>query len=137
MVYIASTLPKKGNSFEEHLESVDDFRWKPAREGLNVVGPFVLQINVAECPESLHDNFLLQDGVMALPPDFAAGMFHNDLETELSNYWTIPLRPQSVGYARFGFLNTVGNDKILTIFLGRFGLRSPTRLTETFRLLIS
>ena len=74
---------------------------------------------------------------MALPPDFAASMFYNELETELSNYWTTLLRTQSVRNTYFGFLDTVGNDKNLTIFLGRFGLQSRTRPTETFRLLIS
>lgn len=38
LVYMATTLPKKGDSFEAHLESVGDFAWKPAREGLTMVG---------------------------------------------------------------------------------------------------
>lgn len=37
LVYIATMLPKKGDSFEAHLESVGDFAWKPAREALTVV----------------------------------------------------------------------------------------------------
>ncbi len=42
LVYIATMLPKKGDSFEAHLESVGDFAWKPAREALTVVGASVL-----------------------------------------------------------------------------------------------
>lgn len=37
LLYIATMLPKKGDSFEAHLESVGDFAWKPAREALAVV----------------------------------------------------------------------------------------------------
>ena len=44
LVYIATMLPKKGDSFEAHLESVGDFAWKPAREALTVVGTSVLPI---------------------------------------------------------------------------------------------
>lgn len=32
---------------------------------------------------------------MALPPEFAAGMFYNDLEPEESKRWTALLRPHS------------------------------------------
>lgn len=35
---------------------------------------------------------------MALPPEFAAGMFYNDLESEQSNRWIALLKPHSVGY---------------------------------------
>ena len=38
LLYIATMLPKKGDSLEAHLESVGDFAWKPAREALAVVG---------------------------------------------------------------------------------------------------
>lgn len=34
---------------------------------------------------------------MSLPPDFAAGMFYNDLEPEQARRWTALLRAQSVG----------------------------------------
>ena len=37
LLYIATMLPKKGDSFEAHLESVGDFAWKPAREAMAVV----------------------------------------------------------------------------------------------------
>ena len=37
LLYIATMLPKKGDSFEAHLESVGDFAWKHAREALAVV----------------------------------------------------------------------------------------------------
>ena len=42
LVYIATMLPKMGDSFEAHLESVGDFAWKPAREALTVVGALLL-----------------------------------------------------------------------------------------------
>ncbi len=45
LVYIATMLPKKGDSFEAHLESVGDFAWKPAREALTVVGASLLPIS--------------------------------------------------------------------------------------------
>ena len=45
-------LPKKGDSFEAHLNSVGDVGWKPAREALTVVGSCVLQVNVAVHPQS-------------------------------------------------------------------------------------
>ena len=54
LVYIATMLPKKGDSFEAHLESVGDFAWKPAREMLTVVRPSVSQINLGVCSEDLH-----------------------------------------------------------------------------------
>lgn len=38
LIYIATMLPKKGDSFEAHLESVGNYTWKPAREALTVVG---------------------------------------------------------------------------------------------------
>ena len=51
LVYIATMLPKKGDSFEtHHLESVGDFTWKPALEVLTAVGPFVLQIKCGSLP---------------------------------------------------------------------------------------
>ena len=37
LLYIATMLPKNGDSFEAHLESVGDFAWKPTREALTVV----------------------------------------------------------------------------------------------------
>ena len=37
LLYIATMLPKKGDSFEAHLESVGDFSWKKARGALAVV----------------------------------------------------------------------------------------------------
>ena len=37
LLYIATMLPKKGDSFEAHLESMGDFSWKYAREALAVV----------------------------------------------------------------------------------------------------
>ena len=37
LLYIATMLPKKGDSFEAHLESVGDFAWKHARGALAVV----------------------------------------------------------------------------------------------------
>ena len=42
LVYIATMLPKKGDSFEAHLESVGDYAWKPAREALTVVSVSIL-----------------------------------------------------------------------------------------------
>ena len=45
LVYIATMLPKKGDSFEAHLESVGDFSWKRAREALTVVGFSLLPIS--------------------------------------------------------------------------------------------
>ena len=44
LVYIATMLPKKGDSFETHLESVGDLAWKPAREALTVVGASLMLI---------------------------------------------------------------------------------------------
>lgn len=73
LIYIATMLPKKGDSFEAHLESVGDFGRTSAREALTV------------------------SGMMTLPPDIAAGMFYNDVEPEQSSRWTALLRPQSVG----------------------------------------
>lgn len=73
LVYIATMLPKKGHSFETHVESVGDFAWKPAREALAV------------------------NGLIALPSDFATGMLYNDLEAEQAKHWTSLLKPQSVG----------------------------------------
>ena len=37
LVYIASMIPKAGNSFEAHLEAVGDSTWKPARQALSQV----------------------------------------------------------------------------------------------------
>lgn len=45
LVYIAAMLPKKGDSFEAHLESVGDFAFKPAREALTEVGVSLLPIS--------------------------------------------------------------------------------------------
>lgn len=50
LVYIASMLPKKGDSFEAHLESVGDHAWKSAKEAFDVVGASVLPIFI--CPYS-------------------------------------------------------------------------------------
>ena len=36
-----------------------------------------------------------------LPPDFAQGMFYNDLEEEQAKHWTSLLKPQSEGYVMF------------------------------------
>ena len=48
LLYIATMLPQKGDSFEAHLESVGDFAWKPAREALTVVSlSFFQEIIVA------------------------------------------------------------------------------------------
>ena len=44
LMYVATMLPKKGGSFEAHLESVGDFAWKPAREALTVVGFLIPQV---------------------------------------------------------------------------------------------
>ena len=38
---------------------------------------------------------------MALPPEFAAGMFYSDLEPEESKRWTALLRPHSAAYVYF------------------------------------
>lgn len=54
LMYIATMLPKEGDSFEAHLESVGDFAWKPAREALTVVGFLLPQISGTVCSESLH-----------------------------------------------------------------------------------
>ena len=35
---------------------------------------------------------------MALPPEFAAGMFYNDLDPEESKRWTALLRPHSAAW---------------------------------------
>ena len=43
---------------------------------------------------------------MQLPPDFAAGMFYNDLEPEQARRWTALLRAHSVGYVSSRCLNT-------------------------------
>ena len=40
LLYIAAMLPKKGDSFEAHLETVGDLSWKYAREALAVVSLF-------------------------------------------------------------------------------------------------
>ena len=48
LMYIASVLPKKGDSFEAHLESVGDNAWKSAKEAFTVVGSSVLQMFI--CP---------------------------------------------------------------------------------------
>ena len=40
---------------------------------------------------------------MTLPPDFAAGLFYNDLEHEQARRWTALLMPQSMGYEFFCF----------------------------------
>ena len=45
LIYIATMLPKKGDSFEAHLESVGDFGWTSAREALTVVRFLVPQID--------------------------------------------------------------------------------------------
>ena len=50
LVYIASMVPKKGDSFEAHLESVGDHAWKSAKEALTVVGDSVLPMFI--CPYS-------------------------------------------------------------------------------------
>lgn len=73
LLYIATMLPKKGESFEAHLESVGDFSWKNARRALAV------------------------DGMMASPPGHAANMFYNDVEREHSRLWAALLKAQSVG----------------------------------------
>lgn len=46
LVYIATMLPKKGDSAEAHLESVGDYAWKPAKEALSVVGASVLSTSI-------------------------------------------------------------------------------------------
>ena len=38
---------------------------------------------------------------MALPPDFAAGIFYSDLKSEQTNRWTALLKPQSAGHMYF------------------------------------
>ena len=42
LVYIASMLPKKGDSAEAHVESVGNVAWKAVREALTVVGALLL-----------------------------------------------------------------------------------------------
>ena len=49
LVYIASMLPKKGESFEVHEESVGDQGWKSAKEALAVVGDSVLHTIICAC----------------------------------------------------------------------------------------
>ncbi|MCJ1251283.1 hypothetical protein MMC30_008514 [Trapelia coarctata] len=61
LIYIASMLPRKGDSFEAYVEHVGD------------------------------------NGLIALPPDFAKGMFYNDLSEEQADSWTSLLKPQSAG----------------------------------------
>ena len=46
LVYIASMLPKKGDSADAHVESVGYHAWKPAEEASTVVGASVLPISI-------------------------------------------------------------------------------------------
>ena len=41
LVYIASMVPKAGNSFDAHLEAVGDETWKPARQAMSHVCIFI------------------------------------------------------------------------------------------------
>ena len=54
LMYIATMLPKKGDSFEAHLESVGDSLWKPTRQVLTVVGVSLLPIST-----------LIADGILS------------------------------------------------------------------------
>lgn len=46
LVYIAAMVPKKGDSFEAHLDSVGDRSWEPTRQALTVVGISLLPISI-------------------------------------------------------------------------------------------
>ena len=54
LVYLAAILPKKGDSFEAHLESLGDRSWKPERQVLTQAGVTLLPINT-----------LIADGILS------------------------------------------------------------------------
>ena len=49
--------------------------------------------------------------MMALPPEVAAGILYNELESEQPNSWTALLNAQSVGYVCFHCLNDMENTR--------------------------
>lgn len=65
LMYIATMLPKKGDSFEAHLESVGDYVWKPAREAMTMVFTPIAQINATVCSKNLHGISQWNDGIAA------------------------------------------------------------------------